>query len=260
LSDNFNPHWISPDVLSDVQVSQLLEKIKYVKKLECQHDTGVFLSHIIAKKPLGCVRLFLWRIQNMTSDDEQPFPYNEGFHDKPKDLISHAEYAQCIIEILNAMKEYDWRTYFWCPTVVRWLDPVFSDTTRNILLENLNLHNNALEAIAYIFVDYKRGLFFDNIGFVNQLLLQASQLTDKNTIGSIRGKLIFMPFSGTRGMSGLGEPDDLCLDIIKKCGKILEDNPNFSEPISKFYRDLIEYAKHENQRKIDRDKAELEEE
>lgn len=214
LLDNFNPHWLSPDILSDAHISQLLEKIKHVKKLESQHDTGVFLSYIITKKPLECVRLFLWRIQNMTADDAQSFPYNEGFHDKPKDLTSHAEYHQCIIEILNAMKEYYWQTYFWCPTVIRWLDPVFSNTTKTILLENLNLHDNALRAITYIFVNYERGLFFDNICFVNQLLLQASQLPDKDTIGLIHGKLSFMPFSGTRCMSGLGKPDDLCLDII----------------------------------------------
>ena len=260
LLDNFNPHWLSPDILSDVQVSQLLGKIKYIKKLESHHDTGVFLSHIIAKRPLECVKLFLWRIQNMTSGDDQPFPYNEGFHDKPKDLISHAEYPQCIIEILNAMKEYNWRTYFWCPTVVRWLDPVFSDTTRRILRENLNLHENALQAITYIFVDYKRELFFENIDFVNQLLIQAAQLTDKDTTSSIYGKLIFMPFSGTRCMSGLGEPDDLSLDVIKKCEMLLKDNPNFPESVSKFYHDLIDFAKHENQRKLDSDKAELEEE
>jgi hypothetical protein len=260
LLDNFNPHWLSPDILSDAHVSQLLEKIKHVKKLESQHDTGVFLSHIITKKPLECARLFLWRIQNMTADDAQPFPYNEGFNDKPKDLTSHAEYPQCIIEILNAMKEYDWQTYFWCPTVVHWLDPVFSNTTKSILLENLNLHDNALRAITYIFVDYKRGLFFDNTDFVNQLLLQASQLTDKDTIGLIHGKVSFMPFSGSRCMSGLGKDDDLCLDIISKCEKLLADNPDYPEPISKFYHALIEDAKHENQRKLDRDKAELEEE
>jgi len=260
LLDNFNPHWLSPDILSDAHVSQLLEKIKHVKKLKSQHDTGVFLSHIITKKPLECVRLFLWRIQNMTADDAQPFPYNEGFHDKPKDLTSHAEYHQCIIEILNAMKEYDWKAYFWCPTVIRWLDPVFSNTTKTILLENLNLHDNALRAITYIFVNYEKGLFFDNICFVNQLLLQASQLPDKDTIGLIHGKLSFMPFSGARCMSGLGKDDDLCLDIINKCKKLLEENPDFPEPINKFYRALIENAKHENQRKLDRDKAELEEE
>jgi len=260
LLDNFNPHWLSPDILSDVQVSQLLEKIKHVKKLESQHDTGVFLSHIITKKPLECVGLFLWRIQNMTSEDDQPFPYNEGFHDKPKELISHSEYPQCIIEILNAMREYDWRTYFWCPTVVRWLDPVFSDTTKSILLDNLNLHDNVLKAVTYIFVRYERNFFFNNIDLLNQLLVRASQLPDKDTIDLIHGKLSFMPFSGTRAMSGLGEPDDLSLDIIEKCEKLLEDNPDFLEPISKFYRALIEDAKNENKRKIEEDKAELEEE
>jgi len=260
LLDNFNPHWLSPDILSDAHTSQLLEKIKHVKKLESQHDTGDFLSHIITKKPLECVRLFLWRIQNMTSDDAQPFPYNEGFHDKPKDLISHVEYPQCIIEILIAMKEYNWRTYFWCPTIVRWLDPEFSDTTKTILLENLNLHDNALRAVVYIFVNYKMELFFANVDFVNQLLIQASQLPDKDTIDLINGKLSFMPFSGTRFMSGLGKDDDLCLSIISKCEKLLTDNPDYTEPISKFYRALIEDAKHENQRKLDRDKAELEEE
>jgi hypothetical protein len=260
LLDNFNPHWLSPDILSDVQVSQLLEKIKHVKKLESQHDTGVFLSHIITEKPLECVRMFIWRIQNITSNDSQPFPYNEGFHEKPKNLISHPEYTQCIVEILTAMKEYDWRTYFWCPTVVRWLDPVFSNTTKTILSENVNLHENALKAVTYIFLDYERKFFFNNIDFVNLLLLQASQLQDKEIIDLIYGKLSFMPFSGVRCMSGLGHPDDLCLDIISKCEKLLEDNPDFSEPISKFYRALIEDAKQENQRKIERDNAELEEE
>ena len=260
LLDNFNPHWLSPDILSDAHVSQLLEKIRHVKKLESQHDTGVFLSNIITKKPLECVRLFLWRIQNMTSDDAQPFPYNEGFHDKPKDLISHAEYRQCIIEILNAMREYNWQTYFWCPTVVRWLDPIFSDSTKKILLDNLNLHDNAIKAITYIFVRYERDFFFNNIDFVNQLLSQASQLTDNDTKALIYDKLSFMPFSGSRCISGLGQPDDLCLDIIDKCEKLLADNSDYPEPISKFYHALIEDAKHENQRKLDRDKTELEEE
>ena len=260
LLDNFNPHWLSPDILSDAHVSQLLEKIKHVKKLESQHDTGVFLSHITTKKPLECVRLFLWRIQNMTADDTQSFPYNEGFHDKPKDLISHAEYPQCIIEILNAMKEYDQQTYFWCPTVVRWLDPVFSNTTKSILLDNLGLHDNALKAITYIFVRYERNFFLNNIDFVNWLLIQASQLPDKDTIDLIHGKLSFMPFSGARCMSGLGKPDGLCLDIISKCEKILQENSECLGPTSKFYLDLIEYAKHENQRKLDRDNAELKEE
>ncbi len=260
LLDNFNPHWLSPDILSDAHVSKLLEKIKHVKKLESKHDTGVFLSHIINKKPLECVRLFLWRIQNMTSDNEQPFPYNEGFHDKPKELISHTEYPQCIIEILNAMEEYNWRTYSWCPTVVRWLDPVLSDTTKCILLDNLNLHKNALKAITYIFVDYKRGIFFDNTDLVNQILLKASQLTDKKTIGSIHGKLSFMPFSGVRHISGLGEPDDLCLEIISKCENILVENPDLPEAVSRFYSGLIEYAEKENQSKLEEDKAELQEE
>ena len=260
LFDNFNPHWLSPDILSDAHVSKLLEKIKHVKKLESQHDTGVFLSHIITKKPLECVRLFLWRIQNMTSDDAQPFPYNDGFHDKPKDLTSHAEYPQCIIEILNAMKEYDRQTYFWCPTVIRWLDTVFSNTTKSILLDNINLHKNALKAITYILARYERDFFFSNIDLVNELLIQASQLSDTDTVDLIHGKLSFMPFSGTRCMSGLGKDDDLCLDIINKCKKLLEENPDFPEPINKFYRDLIEDAKHKNQRKLDRDKAEIEEE
>ena len=195
----------------------------------------------------------------MTSDDAQPFPYNEGFHDKPKDLVSHAEYGQCMSEILNAMKEYNWQTYFWCPTVVRWLDPVFSNKTKTILLENLNLHDNALRAIAYIFVGFEREFFFDNIDFVNQLLVQTSQLQDKDATTLIQAKLSFMPFSGARNMSGLGKPDDLCIDIISKCEDILKENPD-SEIISKFYRALVEDAEHENQRKIDRDKAELEEE
>ncbi len=260
LLDNFYPQWLSPDILTDAHVSQLLEKIKHVKKLESQHDTGVFLSHIITKKPLECVRLFLWRIQNMTSDDAQPFPYNEGFHDKPKDLISHTEYPQCIIEILNSMKEYDWSNYFWCPTIVRWLDPVFSNTTRAILLENFNLHDNALNAITCIFVEYKRDFFFDNICFVNQLIVQASQFQDNNIANQIYGKLAFMPFSGARFMSGLGEQDDLCLDIIRRCEKLLEENPDLCDPIRKFYNSLIKDAERENQRKLDRDKAELKEE
>jgi hypothetical protein len=41
---------------------------------------------------------------------------------------------------------------------------------------------------------------------------------------------------------------------------LLKDNPDFSEYVRKFYQDLIDFAKHENQRKIDRDKAELSEE
>lgn len=260
LLDNFNPHWVSPDRLQEDQASLLLEKIKHVKKLTDQHDTGAFLSHIIIKRPLECVRLFLWRVQNINSEDTQPFPYNEGFHDKPKNLISNAEYPQCIVEILDAMKTYDWRTYFWCPTIVYWLDNEFSDATKKILLENINRHENALRAITNIFVGYERDFFFTNIDFVNQLLVQISQLTDEDIKGSLLGKLIFMPFSGARCMSGLGEHDDISLSVIGKCEKLLTDNPNYPEFTKKIYRDLIEYANNEDKRKLDSDKVELQEE
>ena len=76
----------------------------------------------------------------------------------------------------------------------------------------------------------------------------------------IIGKLSFMPFSGSRGISGLGKDDDLCLEIISKCENLLADNPDYPEPVSNFYRALIEDAERENQRKLDEDKAELEEE
>jgi hypothetical protein len=260
LLDNFNPHWISPEVLNDDQVSLILKKIKCVKKLESQHDTGVFLSRVITKKPLECVKLFLWRIQNITSDDAQAFPYNEGFHDKPNNLIAHPEYHKCIIEILNTMKKYDWRVYFWCPTVIRWLDPAFTDTTKKVLIENMKLHNNVLKAVTCIFVGYERDFFFNNIDFINQILIEASNLADKKTENSIQGKLTFMPFSGTRYMSGLCEHDNLCLEIIKKCEAILEGNPSYPETLKKFYKGLIKAAKHEDRQKLDGDKAELEEE
>lgn len=262
LLDNLNPHWIDPDILTDDQIDIILEKIKYVKKLESQHDTGVFLSHITTRKPLELVKLFLWRIQNMSSDGAQPFPYNEGFHDKPTDLMNHPDYKTCIVEVIDAMEKYDWRAYFWCPTLVQWLDPLLTDITKEILLKSIGRHKNALKAITYIFVNYERDYFFGNLDFLNQLLVEASkpQYQKDETFVTIKGKLSFMPFSGTRWMSPPGEEDDLCLKIIEVCEATLQKNPHFFEVLKCFYEDLIEAAKHENQSKLDRDNAELQEE
>ncbi len=262
LLDNFNPHWIKPKNLTNKHIDIILEKIKHVKKLESQHDTGVFLSYITTRKPLETVKLFLWRIQNMASDGAQPFPYNEGFHDKPKDLVSHPDYKKCIVEILDAMKEYDWKSYFWCPTLVQWMDPLLTDITKDILLENINLHENALKAITYTFVNYESDFFFNNLDFVNALLTEASkpQYQKDERFALIKDKLTFMPFSGTRWMSPPGEEDDLCLKIIEVCQTTLDKNPNHPEVLKDFYRNLIKAAKHENQSKLDRDKIELQEE
>lgn len=74
----------------------------------------------------------------------------------------------------------------------------------------------------------------------------------------VASKISFMPFSGTRSISGPGEPDDLCLRIIKKCDEILS-NTSIETKLREFYKGLKKYAEDENIRKLERDKAEIEE-
>lgn len=257
LLDNLNPHWLDPALLSDNQISKLLDKIKYVNVLD-GHDVGEFLIYVFSRKPVECTRLILWRIDNMSSNDLQPFPYNGGFHNKPKGIVDHPYYSNCIKEILYSMKEYEWKTYFWCPNLVEWLDPEFTDLTKKVLLENKTSFPKAILAIAYIFVGYERNYFFNNLDLI-KFLLQEAENSDKEIRDTIRGKLGFMPFSGVRNMSGLGKDDDLCIEIIQKCKDILKDD-NLPSFIKDFYENLIRSANYHNQKKLERDKAELEEE
>lgn len=256
LLDNLNPHWIDPALLSDEQLFKLMDKIKYVNVLG-GHDTGEFLIYAFSRKPIECTRLILWRINNMSSDGLQPFPYNGGFHEKPEGMINHTDYSNCIREILDSMKKYEWKTYFWCPNLVEWLDPKFSEATKKVLLDSKGLFPDSLLAIAYIFVGYERDYFFNNTDFIN-LLLQEAEEVGGDVRNTVRGKLVFMPFSGARCIPGLGKDDDLCISIIQKCEDILKESglPQF---IKDFYEDLIKSAKYQNQQKHNRDKAELEE-
>ena len=60
-------------------------------------------------------------------------------------------------------------------------------------------------------------------------------------------------------MSGLGKPDDLSLDIIKRCEEILKE-PGLPEILSDFYASIIKFADQENKKKLERDEIELSEE
>ena len=49
-------------------------------------------------------------------------------------------------------------------------------------------------------------------------------------------------------------------ELRNNCENILVGNPDFPETVSRFYRDLIEDARKENERKLEEDNAELQEE
>ena len=254
--------------LNETHVDILLNQFINVEKLTDQYHLGIFLSHVANNNPLRIVKLLLKRVDNSIPNENSPknrdyqvFPYID-FHTTPEKVIQHSEFPECIRTIIDYMyvkkKKNYWEPSFWCPKIFKWLDPNFSEKTLKIL-ENIITAGKPedLKNIAYIFAEYERDLFFSHTDFINKLLLKSNEVDDE-CYEVVASKISFMPFSGTRSISGPGEPDDLCLRIIKKCDEILS-NTSIETKLREFYKGLKKYAEDENIRKLERDKAEIEE-
>ena len=151
------------------------------------------------------------------------------------------------------------QTNFWCSIIMKWLDPGLTEPTKTALESYLpNANEERLLGIIYLLRHYDYEQIFSAIDLIDELLRRADAVGEE-CYSCAYGSLHSSIFSGSWGESGLGEPSRRWTGIVAHCDSVLTAE-NISDATRKAFRLIKKDAEKMNERKLLRDKLEVEEE
>jgi len=258
---------IDPDALSDQQVKALLDKVSNAKQIDDNdYEIGQFLSFCLVREPKSVIQMLLQRIEESvrsdTSDEEgkqvQPFPHL-GFSDPShRDVVTHAQFGDCVRLMVEAASKDAWQYRFWCPRIFKWLDPSFTQQSQRALSDILRgATESQVVGMTCLLENYEHGIAFVAVDFICGLLASA------DAIGPVcckkaRSRLLGGVFSGSWCESPPGEPSAHHVGIADACATVLL-RTDLPTPARAFYQSAKEHAESLNRQKLETDRIEEEE-
>ncbi|MGV8120659.1 MAG: DUF4365 domain-containing protein [Candidatus Xenobiia bacterium LiM19] len=255
-----NQYGISPDLLNDEELSQLLSKLESINEIDHSlYYIDNFLGYVTRRSPSLLVDFFLKRIEKSSkkesSDDYFEAISAHGYHSAFSEISSFPDLGILLTKIRDYSLSINALSMDCLSHLFRYVSNGYCELSIEILLEWVNSKDEVkIAKIPDLLQAAHSGFIFDNIEFVSKVIEIAYDISD-DCCREVSNDFYSIAISGSKS----GEPGEPMPKDIKQRDSSQEAMNKYpaGSPSHRFFESLKKEAEYEIRRTIAEDEEML---
>ena len=239
---------ISPDSLSDDDISKIVSKLEPVNEIRhSSHYIDRFLGYVTKRNPSVLIDFFLARLRIKGQEEYQNHDYQpisaQGYSEAFKNISSSPEYCRLLKKVRDQALISNEDLVYFLSHLYRYMSNGYSKASLDALDEWIETgESDKIIAAACLLQSAPSRVVFENVDLISKLL-EKSYLLGEESHKKVRENLFKITVSGG-GFGSPGKPMPKDVKLNEDSEKVMKDFPPGSASF-RFFESVRDHAEHQ---------------